>query len=460
MVERGDCLDKLRLLPDGSVDAVVTDPPAGIGFMGKGWDDFSGTSNYGMYGGRFFSVATPRIGAHKANVKEHSKARAAFVTFMTEVMCECLRVLKPGGHAFVWAIPRTSHWTATAIEDAGFEIRDRFSYWFFNGFPKSLRVEGGRGTAAKPACEDWILGRKPLVGTVAQNVARYGTGALNIDACRIPTEEKLERVLGKTTESESGWRSANRSPVAGKDGGRWPSHLLLSHSEECEPVEEIVVKGDDRAQTCKWMKRGEPCRGHGNVRFGKTFHSGTRPGGFAQPGAPGGSPKPNGVLRGDATRVAWRCVPGCQVAELDAQAGIRRSGGSASRFFYVAKPSRRERDAGLEDFVGLSGGAATGRVDGSAGLNSPRAGAGRSGGSRNRHPTVKSIDLMRYLCRLITPPGGVVLDPFCGSGSTGCGAVLEGLRFVGFEADFGDEGYVEIARARIGFWAWEREKGR
>jgi hypothetical protein len=179
------------------------------------------------------------------------------------------------------------------------------------------------------------------------------------------------------------------------------------------------------------------------------------------------------------------CVDGCPVLALDEQSGERKSGsraagkyqqrdgsgvygaceareerkitgstGGASRFFFCAKPSPGERDFGLEGFAVRSPAELVGREDGAAGRNSPRAGAGRKTGRKNHHPTVKSIALMRYLCRLVTPPGGVVLDPFAGSGTTGCAAVLEGLHFLGVEQD---PEYVAIARARIG--AWESRGG-
>jgi len=450
-VVQGDSLDLLRLLPDKSVDAVVTDPPAGIGFMGKAWDSDRG-------------------------------GRVLWTSWLSSIMRECLRVLKPGGYSLVWALPRTSHRTGTAVEDAGFEIRDIVHHLFGTGFAKGPR-KGSRGTCMKPAAEHWILGRKPFPKgmTVDQVMEIYGTGALNVDACRIATTEKLERVLGKTTVGPSGWRSINRSPIAGKDGGRWPAHLVFSHTEWCAPVGEVVLKGDSRAQTCKYLKRGEACRGHGNKTLGQTFHSGKRGGGFAQPLAPSGDPKPNGVLHGEQTVVVWDCLPGCPVKLLDEQSGFKRDGtavqrngggnkqantygkrqgrpradqgyasaGGASRFYYVAKPSSKERDAGCESLPTRSGGEATDRKDGSLGLNDPRAGAGRRGGRHNRHPTLKGIELMRWLIRLITPSGGLILDPFCGSGTTGCAAGLEGMRFLGFEKE---HEFVTVSHLRNRYW--------
>lgn len=401
----GDCLTLLRLLPDSSVDAVVTDPPAGIAFMNKEWDDFRRARSTNDAGRCSVHGRMSRSGS------EYGRgSRASFIAWLTERMMECLRVLKPGGHMLVWSIPRTSHWTATALEDAGFDVRDRVSHFFGTGFPKSVNLskaidkrlgaepvvvganpnhrpvsgttyEGvyaggntgaavitepssseakqwqGFGTALKPACEDWWLVRKPLDGTVVANVLDHGTGALNIDACRITTDEPLTRKLNANTESTSGWKSTNRSPVAGKDGGRWPAHITFDE-EAAAVLDEQSGPGVSR--------KGRPRKGRPGDGYGMTH---------------------TGAEYNDA--------------------------GGASRFYYVAKPTRSERDAGP---------------------------------TRNVHPTVKSINLMRWLVRLVTPPGGLVLDPFTGSGTTGIACVHEGFRFKGFEQS---EEYAEIARKRI-----------
>jgi hypothetical protein len=368
-IYHGDCLDVLRTLPDASVDAVVTDPPYGLSFMGKRWDD-----------------DVPSV----------------------EVWAECLRVLKPGGHLLAFAGTRTQHRMAVRIEDAGFEIRDMIAWVYGSGFPKSLDVskaidkaagaerevvcenpnhravsgvgyegvyQGGNtgaaaitapatdaarqwhgwGTALKPALETITVARKPLAGTVAETVLAYGTGAINVDGCRIQGEAWTHPGSNAIGGVYGDFRSD--SARTGHDAGRWPANLI---------------------------------------------HDG-----------------------------------GPDVTDLL---------GEAARFFYCAKASRADRDAGCGDLPQRTAAETVERAEGSAGLDSPRAGAGRTSGARNHHPTVKPTDLMRYLCRLVTPPGGVVLDPFLGSGSTGRGAVLEGVRCVGIERD---AEYVAVARARI-----------
>lgn len=397
-VKQGDCLELLRQLPDGCLDALVTDPPAGIGFMGKDWDSDKG-------------------------------GREAWIAWLAEVMREVYRVLKPGAHGLVWALPRTSHWTATALELAGFEVRDRVVHLFGTGFPKSLDPAKngapewkGYGTALKPAAEDWWLVRKPLAGTVAANLLAHGTGALNVDGCRIATAEDLNG----GAYSGSARRRDNYAPTDAKavaaltrlrrgigeyvaPAGRWPAHLVLSHEPECAEG----ACADGCAVAALDAQSGE-LRARGNTRPTK------RPG--------------SGFLCG--AKDAFGPIDG-------------GDSGGASRFFYCAKPSTAERERGLEA-AGLPLKTAAENVDrepGSAGMNNPRAGAGRTSGRRNHHPTVKSIALMRWLVRLITPPGGLVLDPFCGSGTTGIAAVLEGAGFLGLERE---PEYAEIARARIG----------
>jgi len=311
-------------------------------------------------------------------------------------MREALRVMKPGAHGLVWALPRTSHWPATALENAGFEIRDVHHHIFGTGFPKSLNIGEGRGTALKPAAEHWILVRKPLAGTVAANVLEHGTGALNIDACRIAATDKTPAPVGQYsrpnvgTVGHTGYRDGSSDHL-----GRWPAHLSLD--------EEAAAMLDEQS-------------GH------------TKSGGGLR----------RATALGQMNDDGWQPTAQDIVRPTDS--------GGASRFFYVAKPSRSERDLGCEALPERTAGEATDREEGSAGLSNPRAGAGRTGGAKNFHPTVKSQALMRWLIRLITPPGGTVLDLFAGSCSTGVAALAEGCEFLGVELDIE---YIEIAKARL-----------
>lgn len=416
----GDCLEAMAKLRGGLADVAVTDPPYELGFMGKGWD-------------------------------------SSGIAFRPETWALVLKMLKPGGHLLAFGGSRTFHRIAVAIEDAGFEIRDTLSWLYGTGFPKSLDVsraidaaagaeravigqrhraatgrgsqgEGGYafgedfaitapatdaarqwegwGTALKPAWEPVILARKPLAGTVAANVQAHGTGALNIDGCRIATAENLNG--GAYSGGRAGSLAGDERNAAGQGmfapgraasapyvqpSGRWPANVLLDeHAAELLDAQTGVSKS-------------------------------------------GAQRKPFG--RGGI----WTTEKG------EAPAGPQYGdSGGASRFFYVAKASRAERDAGCEALPARSAGEATDREDGTEGLSSPRAGAGRTGGARNIHPTVKPIALMRWLVRLITPPGGTVLDPFTGSGSTGVATLQEGFTFIGCERE---PQYAEIAVHRL-----------
>jgi DNA modification methylase len=400
----GDNREVLKELADNSIDSIVTDPPYELGFMGKSWD-------------------------------------ASGIAFNIEVWQECLRVLKPGGHLLAFSGSRTYHRMAVAIEDAGFEIRDQIMWIYGSGFPKSLdiakainKIDGvefiekpasgvgfmnpegvggynttihqleqvgesserakqwqGWGTALKPAHEPVVVARKPLIGTVAANVLTYGTGGLNIDGARV--EGKLEGDPNRFAKTDGGSFNAfsTNAPVV-RNEGRWPANVIHDGSDE------VVQLFPETHSAGK--KRQEPS-GVENNYMGRGSNSGVR---------------------------------------------IGDPGGSAARFFYCAKASKRDRNEGLEGFETKITNEIT--PPGTKGSNSPRAGAGRSGATANHHPTVKPIDLMRYLCRLVTPPNGVVLDPFTGSGSTGKAAMYEKFTFIGIEMT---EEYLPIAKARVEF---------
>jgi site-specific DNA-methyltransferase (adenine-specific) len=372
----GSCLDRLLELEDNSIDAVVTDPPYELGFMGKSWD-------------------------------------SSGIAYNVEVWRQCLRVLKPGGHILAFGGSRTWHRLAVAIEDAGFELRDSIAWIYGSGFPKSLDVSKaidktagaernkipatgglhknsslnddnwskigdsealmdssdavtpdaqkwqGWGTALKPAFEPVVVGRKPLVGTVAANVLEWGVGGLNIDGTRIGTDGGTKGtgidLSHRVGDAKTGFRKNNE--VTQLNAGRWPSNVML---------DEYIASLVDEQQE------------------------------------------------------------------------------EVSRFFYVAKASKRDRNEGLD---GLEAQRHSDRekADGVGGDN-PRNRSNQE--KQNFHPTVKPTDLMRNLIRLVTPIGGTVLDPFTGSGSTGKAAILEGMQFVGCELT---PEYLPIIEGRINY---------
>ena len=415
-VINADCIEHMNTMPPESVDSIVTDPPYHLtskngqskGFMGKEWD-----------GGA--------------------------IAFRTEVWEAALRVAKPGAYLLAFGGTRTFHRMAVAIEDAGWEIRDTVMYVYGTGFPKSHNVSkaidkeagaereivgqrvharkgvkiaeertaigagsfgeerignvtvpatdaakqwDGWGTALKPAWEPILVCRKPLDGTVAANVLAHGTGAINIDGCRVVGEDiPINRL-----ESWSGFGQEIRPNYEQEinNKGRWPANLIHDGSDE------VVALFPETAPSRQGKPRGKAKKGlFANSEFNKV-----------------------GTEHNDS--------------------------GSAARFFYCAKANRADRDEGCEMLEETRRGAMVGNVnDGNflTGSGNPRQSMGR-----NHHPTVKPTALMRYLCKLVTRLGGVVLDPFCGSGSTGKAAILEGFRFIGIEKEFE---YCEIANARI-----------
>jgi len=374
---KGDCLETLKTLETASVDSIVTDPPYELGFMGKSWDN-SG------------------------------------IAYSKDLWAECLRVLKPGGHLLAFSGSRTYHRMTVAIEDSGFEIRDQIMWLYGSGFPKSLDVSKaidkaagaeredrtvemagksgsltgprlnvtnagtpstpeakqweGYGTALKPAHEPICVARKPLIGTVANNVLTYGTGALNIDGSRVEADAKLTSRIskcGNKNESNAMYK-LKQTIYKGSELGRWPANVIHDGSDE--------------------------------------------------------------VLAGFPNE--------------------------AARFFYCAKASKSERNAGLEGLPeregagkgnGLARSCATCKASTLEGCDCPDR-TFENPKRQNFHPTVKPLALMRYLIKLVTPPNGIVLDPFLGSGTTAVAATLEGFDWIGCEMT---EDYFPIIEARI-----------
>lgn len=314
---------------------------------------------------------------------------------------ECLRVLKPGGHLLAFGGSRTYHRLVVNVEDAGFEIRDQILWIYGTGFPKSHNLDGdweGWGTALKPAHEPIVMARKPFKATVAENMATHGTGALNIRACRVPTADELAGGRGMLLSHQRD-NTVPSSDFKQDAEGRWPANIIHDGSEEV-----VSAFPDAKGQQ--------------------------------------GDLKATGRARPSQGRYGDMAPPRAHAARVESET-------SAARFFYCAKPTPKERDEGLERFMPTSASEMTGgRKEGSAGLNDPKAGAGRTNGAKNNHPTVKPIALMKYLCRLITQPGGTVLDPWMGSGSTGRAAIEEGFSFIGIDLN---PDFATIASARIAF---------
>jgi site-specific DNA-methyltransferase (adenine-specific) len=311
--------------------------------------------------------------------------------------------MKPGAHGVVWAYNKTQHWTMMALEDAGFEIRDVIYYMHGQGFPKGKR-ENGKGTLIKPSCEPWILVRKKMEGTVAKNYEKWGTGLINVDKCRI-------KRTSATTDVGA--------PV-------------FMHADEC-------VKSSDVIRRTAYYAGG---KARNNQVYGKDDRIRSAAG--------------YGGEEGLELAEEWDCVEGCPVALLNRyKPGSSRlytilTPDECEPFFYCSKAARSDKNDGLDEFDIVPAGVATGgRKEGSRGLSNPMAGSGHGGKNKNPHPTVKPRALMRWLTKLITPDGGVVLDTFCGSGTTGVATVELGNHFIGIEKE---SEFVEVANARIEHW--------
>lgn len=431
---QGDCRDALREFEPECVDAIVTDPPYGIGFMGREWDTF-GPERVRQLEARRERKGTERVstrwpgkhgttqgGGASVQYDESAAGNRAFQAWCTEWATEALRVLKPGGHLVAFGGPRTAHRLIAGIEDAGFQIRDQLMWLHGSGYPKSHNLcrcrppepgdpdqhgwalcrscgrQVGLGTALKPAFEPIVLARKPLIGTVAQNVAAHGTGALNINGCRLAVQD------ADYTRNMSGDRGHAGGEANGTAGflervnggtastiGRWPANVALDESAAAALDAEV---GELRSGA-------NPTR-RGSNKFANTY--------------------------------------GAFIGQLECSPARGADTGGPSRFFYCAKASRAERNAGLDGMTrhsvhGPSGDDRVWDIPGSRAT--PRA---------NNHPTVKPVALCQWLIRLVTPPNGLVADLFVGSGSFGVAAVREQRDFVGIDRE---AEWLEISRRRI-----------
>lgn len=372
---QGDCLEVLPTLEANSFHACVTDPPYHFGAIVKRFAKSGGADRPLSKSGPHARTACGFMG------KEWD---GGTVALEPKTWAEVLRVLRPGGHLAAFGGTKTFHRMACAIEDAGFDLRDTLMWVYGSGFPKSHNQRGeweGWGTALKPAWEPIILARKPLEGTVAQNLERHGTGAINIADCRV-----------------------------GEPDGRWPANLIHDGSDE-------VLKAFPVAP-------GQIADASENAEARKTQNV------------------YGAMKRGQHEASAERRYSDKGGTNFAARPGARRAdSGSAARFFYCAKASRSDRNDGLEGMPEKP-------LLWSSGDKNPGSfqSEGTKKAAQNSHPTVKPTELMRWLCRLVTPPGGVILDPFMGSGSTGRGAALEGFSFTGIERE---AEYVPIAERRI-----------
>lgn len=412
MILHGDLFDVLPTLDADSFDACVTDPPYGIGLMGREWDTFTPARTQADAARKLrkeFRVdhGGPRYDGYEQNPNTRGRKRSpamspsqieyrrdlegqrGFQAWTEKWAVEVLRVLKPGAYLVVCGAPRSHHRMMCGLEDAGFVVRDCFAWLFGSGFPKNKNLGDGRGTALKPAHEPIALAWKPFKGSISGNVERFGTGALNIDACRLETappveyREKLQRF-----QQQRGDEEAEVS-----DLGRWPANVLLD--------EEAAAQLDD--QTGELTSGANPER-----------------------------------RQSDKFRNSYGEFAGQEVC--DPARGV--SIGGASRFYYVAKSSREERDMGCYDLEPKQ--RDDSRKEGNPGGDNPRNRGLQLRG--NYHPTVKPVELMRWLVRLVTPPGGRVLDPFLGSGTTLMACRYEQRQGVGIEKE---AEYIAIAERRI-----------
>jgi site-specific DNA-methyltransferase (adenine-specific) len=388
MIFTGDCREVMAEFEPDSIDAIVCDPPYDLVSIGKRFSKPDAAPVIDTFGGQYARLAKGFMG----------KAwDGTGVAFDTKTWEEAYRIAKPGAYLLAFGGTRTYHRMTVAIEDAGWEIRDCLVWAYASGFPKSHNLDGDRegwGTALKPAWEPIVMARKPLAGTVAGNVLKYGTGAINIDGTRIEYVNETPPDLEHWRQTSGGWKNTSTAGVVPNDNtkGRWPANVILT-----DPIFDGDVEG---------------------VEGGGETSSGSRSGDYEN----------HGYMEG------WGNVKRKLVGDS----------GTYSRFFLIPKASRADREPILGELPLQAAGTYDQRPSGnrkiSARPDSPNA------QRANDHPTVKPLELMRHLVRLVTPPGGTVLDPFAGSGTTLLAAQAEGFEWIGIELD---PHYVEICEARL-----------
>jgi len=456
----GDSVEILPTLPEGSVDAIVCDPPYGLEFMGKNWDRLGDTRQ--PFRGEMSPTGTDPEARMPVRYGGYGvRAGATMEAWHLRWATEALRVLKPGGHLLAFGGTRTYHRLACAIEDAGFEVRDEIQWVYSTGWPKSTNLGGGLGTALKPSHEPIVVARKPIVGNVSENVLRYGVGALNIEVSRVngdPWSRTTPTIIDMRGDAY-GSASPKRIETGPREmptGGRWPPNLVLTHSPECRPNGTREIEVSTFYPDYDWSAHrptGSGVYGGGQGAHATAEYQGT------------------GKRPGTETIPVWSCSPDCPVAELDRQSGLSTQ---YARTLHDRTEARGEGDYGLRGGDRTipytdSGGSSrffptfSWDVEEASFINEPKASRAERevGLDPNdadlmvKHPTVKPIALMRWLVRLVTPPGGIVLDPFVGSGSTGCAAIPDGFRFIGIDSS---AEYVGLARSRIAYWEGKSEK--
>lgn len=515
----GDCREQLKTLADNSVDSVVTDPPYELGFMGKAWDNSGIAYDVGMWrevmrvlkpGGHLLAFGGTRTYHRMACAIEDAGfeirdqmqwlygsgfPKSLDVSKAIDKAAGAKRIaggVKPGHEGFANRGNMTSVQSlkGTLGGEGGFarpwmDDPEKVERYHMATVPSTKEAQAwlGWGTALKPANEPICVARKPLSeSTVAKNVLEHGTGAINIDGCRVDGAMKGDPARFQKTDGGS-FVSFKTPPVV-RTSGRWPANVVLSHSDGCRLVGTRQVKGNPGGT----LQPVKSSKGIAGGQFGNP--SALKPDGHEKSSAI----RPNHAdADGTETVEKWECEEGCAVRMLDEQSVDRKSGGKvsgtepsrtgdngiysswgrvenapfndtggASRFFYCAKASRSERNAGCENlpYEWTPGKEpSTNRTDETEPIKiydgSSTSTRGTTTPNRgNTHATVKPVKLMAYLCRLVTPPGGTVLDPFMGSGTTGIAAIQGGFSFIGIERE---PDYMEIAKARIAHAEKEKE---
>ena len=429
MIRRGDCLEVLDSIPESSLDACITDPPYHL------------TSIVKRFGKRGSAPAKGDVYNRSARGFMGQEWDGGDIAFRPETWAKVLRVLKPGAYIAAFSGTRTYHRMACAMEDAGFECIDMIEWLYGSGFPKSRNQKDeyneltGRGTALKPAHEPIALMRKPREGSFEDNYWKHGTGYMEIDAMRVPLNgdtvpefelnpDKPGNMPGSSAKvswcSRSTGRKRGGEKVRTYAGGSYRFKVGDDRDSGTDPFH--VVERDDQG---RWPA---------NVA-----HDGSDAVLAEFPHTKSGKGDQDGLMHPKTESDS----PSLGKYSLQENVPLIGDEGSAARFFYCAKPSKAEKEGGLGDLPTTDQALPGSKISGTG----KRIGEGQV--RANIHPTVKPVNLMRWLVRGLVPHGGTLIDPFLGSGTTAIAAILEGRYWVGVERD---EHYANIAQARIDYW--------